>query len=119
MEARAKLTSNFLYARYVGDKSTEEKCLHGIHNDWVGGLAKWLDFVHQAKNKLKYVVGRSKQSLCKFWSCHLQNSFTEMLAINEAVRDEMNSYDLSLRADEILACYAERIIIKAISFRLI
>jgi hypothetical protein len=53
METRAKLTSNFLYARYVGDKSTEEKGFHGIQNDWVGGLAKWLDFIHQAKNKLK------------------------------------------------------------------
>ena len=51
-----ELTSDFLYLRFIGDRSIVEKDFGRIQKDRLKELRLWSDSVHRVKSKAKYAV---------------------------------------------------------------
>jgi len=81
-------TSDFLYLRFIGDRSIDEKDFGMIQKDRLKELKMWSDSVRRAKDKTKYVVVAANNHYAGFGPA-TANSFRKMLGLNEVEWEEM------------------------------
>jgi uncharacterized protein YecE (DUF72 family) len=56
IQTPAELTSDFVYLRFIGDRSIDEKDFGRVQKDRVKELIKWSEEVKKLKDKTKYAV---------------------------------------------------------------
>ena len=83
-----ELTSDFLYLRFIGDRSIVEKDFGRIQKDRHKELRLWSDSVHRVKSKAKYAVVAAKNHYAGFGPA-TANSFRKMVGLKGAVWEEM------------------------------
>lgn len=65
-----ELTSDFLYLRFIGDRSIDEKNFGRIQKNRLKELQRWSENVNKLKNKTKFAIVAANNLLCWFWSSH-------------------------------------------------
>jgi uncharacterized protein YecE (DUF72 family) len=88
IQTPAELTSDFVYLRFIGDRSIDEKDFGRIQKDRLKELRLWSDCVRQVKDKAKYAVVAANNHYAGFGPA-TANSFRKMLGLKEAVWEEM------------------------------
>jgi uncharacterized protein YecE (DUF72 family) len=92
IQTPAELTSDFLYLRFIGDRSIDEKDFGMIQKDRLEELQKWSELVSSRRmnkdNKPKFVVVAANNHYAGFGPA-TANSFRKMLGLKEAVWEEM------------------------------
>ncbi len=66
------VTTDFLYIRFIGDRTIQEKDFGKIQKDRVLEMKRWTRFVKKAReeqlDRLNLAIVGSKQSLCWIWT---------------------------------------------------
>ena len=66
------VTSDFLYIRFIGGRTIQEKDFGRIQKDRVSEMKKWARFLKRAREeeqeKINLAIVGSKQSLCWLWT---------------------------------------------------
>ncbi len=66
------VTTDFLYIRFIGDRTIQEKDFGKIQKDRVSEMMKWARFLKRAReeqrDRLNLAIVGSKQSLCRIRS---------------------------------------------------
>ena len=97
IQTPAELTSDFLYLRFIGDRSIDEKDFGMIQKDRLEELQKWSELVSSRRmnkdNKPKFVVVAANNHYAGFGPA-TANSFRKMLGLKEAVWEEMKQNTL-------------------------
>jgi uncharacterized protein YecE (DUF72 family) len=88
-----ELTSDFLYLRFIGDRSIDEKDFGRIQKDRLKELAKWSEEVKKLKDKANYAIVAANNHYAGFGPA-TANSFRKMLGLKEAVWEEMKQEKL-------------------------
>jgi uncharacterized protein YecE (DUF72 family) len=83
-----ELTSDFLYLRFIGDRSIDEKEFGKIQKDRIRELKVWSDSVHRVKDKAKFAIVAANNHYAGFGPA-TANSFRKMVGLKEAVWEEM------------------------------
>jgi uncharacterized protein YecE (DUF72 family) len=83
-----ELTSDFIYLRFIGDRSINEKDFGRVQKDRLKELRLWSDSVRRVKNKAKFAVVAANNHYAGFGPA-TANSFRKMLGLKEAVWEEM------------------------------
>jgi uncharacterized protein YecE (DUF72 family) len=83
-----ELTSNFIYLRFIGDRSIDEKDFGRVQKDRLKELRLWSDSIHQVEDKAKYAVVAANNHHAGFGPA-TANSFRKMVGLKEAVWEEM------------------------------
>ena len=82
------VTTDFLYLRFIGDRTIQEKDFGRIQIDRVLEMQKWADNIKTIENeRIKLAIIGSKQSLCWVWPGTV-NIFRNMLGLSEAKWEE-------------------------------
>ena len=79
------VTTDFLYIKFIGDRTIQEKDFGKIQKDRVSEMKKWTRFLKRAREehrKINLAIVGSKQSLCWLWAW-TANSFRKMLDLSE------------------------------------
>jgi uncharacterized protein YecE (DUF72 family) len=84
----AELTSDFLYLRFIGDRSIDEKDFGKVQKDRLVELKVWSDAVRSIKDKAKFAIVAANNHYAGFGPA-TANSFRKMLGLKEAVWEEM------------------------------
>jgi hypothetical protein len=84
------LTTDFLYLRFIGDRSIDVKDFGKIQKNRIRELRVWSDAVRRVKdnNKAKFAVVAANNRYAGFGPA-TANSFRNMLGLKEAVWEEM------------------------------
>ena len=88
IQTPSELTSDFVYLRFIGDRSIDEKDFGRVQKDRLKEMTKWSDSIRQAKDKAKYVVAAANNHYAGFGPA-TANSFRKMLGLNEVEWEEM------------------------------
>jgi uncharacterized protein YecE (DUF72 family) len=89
IQTPADLTSDFLYLRFIGDRSIEEKDFGRIQKDRLAELKRWSEEVsRRVKDKAKFAVVAANNHYAGFGPA-TANSFRKMFGLKEAVWEEM------------------------------
>ncbi len=83
-----ELTSDFLYLRFIGDRSIDEKDFGRIQKNRLKELQRWSENVNKLKNKTKFAIVAANNHYAGFGPA-TANSFRKMLGLNEVVWEEM------------------------------
>jgi uncharacterized protein YecE (DUF72 family) len=83
-----ELTSDFLYLRFIGDRSIDEKDFGKIQKDRFEELQRWSEEVIKQKHKVKYAIVAANNHYAGFGPA-TANSFRKMLGLEEVVYEEM------------------------------
>jgi uncharacterized protein YecE (DUF72 family) len=95
IQTPAELTSDFLYLRFIGDRSIDVKNFGKIQKNRLRELKRWSDSVRRVKdnNKAKFAVVAANNHYAGFGPA-TANSFRKMLGMKEAVWEEMKQKTL-------------------------
>ncbi|HEX6281831.1 MAG TPA: DUF72 domain-containing protein [Nitrososphaera sp.] len=88
-----ELTSDFLYLRFIGDRSIDEKNFGRIQKNRLKELQRWSENVNKLKNKTKFAIVAANNHYAGFGPATV-NSFRKMLGLNEVVWEEMKQKKL-------------------------
>jgi uncharacterized protein YecE (DUF72 family) len=88
IQTPAELTSDFLYLRFIGDRSIDEKDFGRIQKNRLKELQRWSENVNKLKNKTKFAIVAANNHYAGFGPA-TANSFRKMLGLNEVVWEEM------------------------------
>jgi uncharacterized protein YecE (DUF72 family) len=88
IQTPAGLTSDFLYLRFIGDRSIEEKDFRRIQKDRLEELKKWSEEVNRLKDRAKFVVVAANNHYAGFGPASA-NSFRKMAGLKEVVWEEL------------------------------
>jgi uncharacterized protein YecE (DUF72 family) len=83
-----ELTTDFLYLRFIGDRSIDEKDFGMIQKDRFEELQKWSEEVIKLRNKTKFAIVAANNHYAGFGPA-TANSFRKMVGLKEAVWEEM------------------------------
>jgi uncharacterized protein YecE (DUF72 family) len=83
-----ELTSDFLYLRFIGDRSIDEKEFGRIQKNRLKELQRWSENVNKLKNKTKFAIVAANNHYAGFGPA-TANSFRKMVGLKEAVWEEM------------------------------
>jgi uncharacterized protein YecE (DUF72 family) len=88
IQTPAELTSDFVYLRFIGDRSIDEKDFGKIQKNRLRELRVWSDSTRRIKDKAKFAVVAANNHYAGFGPA-TANSFRKMLGMKEAVWEEM------------------------------
>jgi uncharacterized protein YecE (DUF72 family) len=88
IQSSAELTSDFLYLRFIGDRSIDERDFGRIQKDRLKELRLWSESVQRVKDKAKFAIVAANNHYAGFGP-GTANSFRRMLGLEEAVWKEM------------------------------
>ncbi len=88
IQTPAELTSDFVYLRFIGDRSIDEKDFGRVQKDRRKELRVWSDSVRRVNDKSKFAVVAANNHYAGFGPA-TANSFRKMLGLKEAVWEEM------------------------------
>jgi uncharacterized protein YecE (DUF72 family) len=88
IQTPAELTSDFVYMRFIGDRSIDEKDFGRIQKDRIKELEIWSNSVHQVMDRVKYAVVAANNHYAGFGPA-TANSFRKLLGLNEVEWEEM------------------------------
>jgi uncharacterized protein YecE (DUF72 family) len=83
-----ELTSDFLYLRFIGDRSIDEKDFGRIQKDRQEELQRWSNEVRRLKDKAKFVIVAANNHYAGFGPA-TANSFRKMVGLKEVEWEEM------------------------------
>ncbi len=83
-----ELTSDFVYLRFIGDRSIDEKNFGRVQKDRLKELRLWSDSVRRVKDKAKLAIVAANNHYAGFGPA-TANSFRKMVGLREAVWEEM------------------------------
>jgi uncharacterized protein YecE (DUF72 family) len=89
----AELTSDFVYLRFIGDRSIDEKDFGKIQKDRIRELKVWSGALHRVKDKAKYAIVAANNHYAGFGPA-TANSFRKMVGLKEVVWEEMKQHRL-------------------------
>jgi uncharacterized protein YecE (DUF72 family) len=88
-----ELTSDFLYLRFIGDRSIDEKDFGKIRKDRLKELRLWSHSLQRVKDRAKLAVVAANNHYAGFGPATV-NSFRKMLGLKEAAWEEMKQEKL-------------------------
>lgn len=88
-----ELTSDFLYLRFIGDRSIDEKDFGKIQKDRTKELEMWSDSVDKVKDRAKFAIVAANNHYSGFGPA-TANSFRRMVGLKEVVWEEMKQHRL-------------------------
>ena len=88
IQTPAELTSDFLYLRFIGDRSIDEKDFGHIQKDRFEELQKWSKELIKLKDKAKFAIVAANNHYAGFGPA-TANSFRKMVGLKEVVWEEM------------------------------
>jgi uncharacterized protein YecE (DUF72 family) len=83
-----ELSSDFVYLRFIGDRSIDEKNFGRVQKDRLKELRLWSDSVRRVKDKAKLAIVAANNHYAGFGPA-TANSFRKMVGLREAVWEEM------------------------------
>ncbi|MDQ3806870.1 MAG: DUF72 domain-containing protein [Thermoproteota archaeon] len=83
-----ELTSDFLYLRFIGDRSIDEKDFGRIQKNRFEELKMWSDQVSRLKDYAKFAIVAANNHYAGFGPA-TANSFRKMMGLKEVVWEEM------------------------------
>jgi uncharacterized protein YecE (DUF72 family) len=83
-----ELTSDFLYLRFIGDRSIDEKNFGKIQKDRLVELHRWSGEVNKLRSKAKFAIMAANNHYAGFGPA-TANSFRKMLGLKGVVYEEM------------------------------
>ena len=84
----AELTSDFIYLRFIGDRSIDERDFGKIQKDRTKELKMWSDSVDRVKEDTQLAIVAANNHYAGFGPA-TANSFRKMVGINEVQWEEM------------------------------
>jgi uncharacterized protein YecE (DUF72 family) len=93
IQTPAELTTDFLYLRFIGDRSIDIKDFGKIQKNRLRELKRWSDSVRRVGEKAKFAVVAANNHYAGFGP-GTANSFRKMLGMKEAVWEEMKQKTL-------------------------
>jgi uncharacterized protein YecE (DUF72 family) len=84
IQTPAKLTSDFVYLRFIGDRSIDERNFGRIQKDRTKELKMWSDSLDRLKEKSKLAIVAANNHYAGFGPA-TANSFRKMAGLKEAV----------------------------------
>ena len=88
IQTPAELTSDFVYLRFIGDRSIDERDFGKIQKNRNRELKMWSDSINRIKDKTKLVIVAANNHYAGFGPA-TANSFRKMAGLKEAVWEEM------------------------------
>jgi uncharacterized protein YecE (DUF72 family) len=82
-----ELTSDFLYLRFIGDRSIDERDFGKIQKDRIRELKMWSDSIDRVKDKTKLAIVAANNHYAGFGPA-TANSFRKMVGLKEAIWEE-------------------------------
>jgi uncharacterized protein YecE (DUF72 family) len=79
-----ELTADFLYLRFIGDRSIDEKDFGTVQKDRLKELIKWSEEVRKSKDRAKYAIVAANNHYAGSGPA-TANSFRKMVGLKEAV----------------------------------
>jgi uncharacterized protein YecE (DUF72 family) len=83
-----ELTSDFLYLRFIGDRSIDEKDFGRIQKDRLKELKRWSNEVNRLKDDVKFAIVAANNHYAGFGPA-TANSFRKIVGLKEVVWEEM------------------------------
>ncbi len=83
-----ELTSDFIYLRFIGDRSIDEKDFGRVQKDRLKELRTWSYTVQRVKNKANYAIVAANNHYAGFGPATV-NSFRRLMGLKEVVWEEM------------------------------
>ena len=83
-----ELTIDFLYLRFIGDRSIDEKGFGRIQKDRLKELRAWSQSVQRVRDEAKYAIVAANNHYAGFGPA-TANSFRRMVGLKEVVWEEM------------------------------
>jgi uncharacterized protein YecE (DUF72 family) len=83
-----ELTSDFVYLRFIGDRSIDEKNFGRVQKDRLKELRAWSHSLQRVKDKAKFAVVAANNHYAGFGPA-TANSFRKMVGLRKAVWEEM------------------------------
>ena len=88
IQTPAELTSAFIYLRFIGDRSIDERDFGKIQKDRIKELKMWSDSIGRVKDKAKLAIVAANNHYAGFGPA-TANSFRKMVGLKEAIWEEM------------------------------
>ncbi|HKG71519.1 MAG TPA: DUF72 domain-containing protein [Nitrososphaeraceae archaeon] len=88
IQTPAELTSDFVYLRFIGDRSIDERDFGKIQKDRNRELKMWSDSINRIKDKTKLAIVAANNHYAGFGPA-TANSLRKMAGLKEAVWEEM------------------------------
>ena len=88
IQTAPELTSDFIYLRFIGDRSIDEKDFGRIQKDRLKELTKWSEEVKKLKDKAKYAIVAANNHYAGSGPA-TANSFRKMVGLKAVVWEEM------------------------------
>lgn len=88
IQTPAELTSDFIYLRFIGDRSIDERDFGKIQKDRTKELEAWSESVRKVKDKTKLAIVAANNHYAGFGPV-TANSFRKMAGLKEVVWEEM------------------------------
>jgi uncharacterized protein YecE (DUF72 family) len=83
-----EVTTDFVYLRFIGDRSIDEKDFGRIQKDRAAEMARWAKALRAATDKAKFAIVAANNHYAGFGPA-TANGFRKMLGLKEVVWDEM------------------------------
>ncbi|MDQ3848917.1 MAG: DUF72 domain-containing protein [Thermoproteota archaeon] len=83
-----ELTSDFIYLRFIGDRSIDERDFGKIQKDRTKELKMWSDSLYRVKDKSKLAIVAANNHYAGFGPA-TANSFRKMVGLKEVTWEEM------------------------------
>jgi uncharacterized protein YecE (DUF72 family) len=93
IQTPAELTSDFVYLRFIGDRSINEKDFGKIQKNRQRELRMWSDSVRRVKDIAKFAIAAANNHYAGFGPA-TANTFRKMLGVKEVVWEEMKQEKL-------------------------
>jgi uncharacterized protein YecE (DUF72 family) len=88
IQTRSELTSDFMYLRFIGDRSIDEKDFGRIQKNRFEELKRWAASIESMKEKAKFAVIAANNHYAGFGPA-TANSFRKMVGLKEVEWEEM------------------------------
>jgi uncharacterized protein YecE (DUF72 family) len=88
IQTRSELTSDFMYLRFIGDRSIDEKDFGRIQKNRFEELKRWAASIERMKEKAKFAVIAANNHYAGFGPA-TANSFRKMVGLKEVEWEEM------------------------------
>ncbi|MFL6308679.1 MAG: DUF72 domain-containing protein [Nitrososphaera sp.] len=88
IQTPTEATSDFLYLRFIGDRSIDERDFGNIQKDRTKELKMWSESLNRVKDKVKFAIVAANNHYAGFGPA-TANSFRKMVGLKEAVWEEM------------------------------
>ena len=87
------MTSDFVYSRFIGDRSIENRNFGRIQKDRLEELKKWSEEVNRLRDKAKFAVVAANNHYASFGPAST-NSFRKMVGLKELFWEELKQKSL-------------------------